>query len=240
MVATTTSPLAATNAVFARIARDIGQQIANGLIPEGAFLPKETELQEEFGASRQAVREALKVLGAKGMIIARKRAGTSVSPRTDWNLLDPDVLSWHAPRSLPDNVLRDLVGLRRVIEPFAVTLAAQNADAASLDKIGTALEEMRVGTVDRDLFYNADIAFHLSIFEASGNSLVQRLSTIIAPLLMKSFDLQKEAHEDLWQGYEAHAAVFDAIKSGDGLTASAAMDVLLDRSTTEVYRSKAK
>lgn len=233
------SPLDATSAVFARIARDIGQRIASGQIPEGAFLPKEVQLQDEFGASRQAVREALKVLGAKGMIIARKRAGTSVSPREDWNLLDPDVLSWHTPRSLPDKILHDLVSLRRVIEPFAVTVAVQNADAASLAKIGNALAEMREGTRDRDLFYKADIAFHLAIFEASGNSLVQRLSTIIAPLLMKSFDLQKEAHEDLWQGYEAHAAVFDAIKSGDSLAASAAMDVLLDRSTTEVYRSKA-
>ena len=79
-------------AVHARIAHEIGRRIAGGDIGEGELIPRETELQEEFSASRQAVREALKVLGAKGMIEARKRAGTFVRPRTSWHLLDPDVL----------------------------------------------------------------------------------------------------------------------------------------------------
>ena len=238
MDAATMSPLSATNAVFARIARDIGRRIASGQIPEGAVLPKEVALQEEFGVSRQAVREALKVLGEKGMITARKRAGTFVSARAGWNLLDPDVLSWHSAGSLPDTVLRDLVELRRAIEPLAVTLAAQRADDAALAKIGAALEGMRVGAGDQTQFYKADIAFHLSIFDASGNSLIRQLSTILAPLLRISFDLQMEAHENLLEGYEAHAAVFHAIEAGDGAAASAAMGCLLDRSVTEIYRSK--
>jgi DNA-binding FadR family transcriptional regulator len=232
------SLLSATTAVYARIARDIGQRIANGQILEGAFLPKEVELQVEFQASRQAVREALKVLGGKGMITARKRAGTSVSPRREWNLLDPDVLSWHAAGSLPDEVLRDLVELRRVIEPLAVTLTVQRADAKAKAKIKDALDEMREGTNDRNLFYKADIAFHMSIYEASDNCLVRQLSTIIAPLLQISFERQKEVHEPLEQGYEAHAAVFRAIEAGDSAAASEAMNHLLDRAITEIYRSK--
>ena len=238
MDAETTSPLSESNAVYARIAREIGQRIANGQIPEGAFLPKEIELQEEFQASRQAVREALKVLGARGMITARKRAGTSVSPREDWDLLNPDVLSWHSPGSLPAIVLRDLVELRRVIEPFAATLAAQRGDAKALAKIEAALADMREGTVDPNLFYKADIAFHLSIFEASDNCLVRQLSTILAPLLRISFDLQKEVHSPFLQGYEAHAAVFFAIQAGNGAAANAAMNRLLDQASTEVYRSR--
>lgn len=233
------SPLSETNAVYARIACAIGERIATGQIKEGALLPKEVALQAEFGASRQAVREALKVLGAKRMISARKRAGTSVSPRSDWDLLDADVLSWHTPGSLPDTVLRDLVELRRVIEPLAATLAARRADAKALAKIGAALDDMRRGVADRTMFFKADIAFHLSIFEASGNGLVRQLSAILAPLLRISFDLQMKVHEPLSQGYAAHAAVFHAIKSGDAVTASAAMNRLLDRASTELFRAKA-
>ena len=210
------SPLSETNAVYARIACAIGERIATGQIKEGALLPKEVALQAEFGASRQAVREALKVLGAKRMISARKRAGTSVSPRSDWDLLDADVLSWHTPGSLPDTVLRDLVELRRVIEPLAATLAARRADAKALAKIGAALDDMRRGVADRTMFFKADIAF-----------------------LRISFDLQMKVHEPLSQGYAAHAAVFHAIKSGDAVTASAAMNRLLDRASTELFRAKA-
>jgi DNA-binding FadR family transcriptional regulator len=77
------------------ILHELGRAIAGGQFAEGMLLPTESELQERFGASRQTVREAIKVLAAKGMVRARKRAGTSVQPRANWNLLDPDVLHWH-------------------------------------------------------------------------------------------------------------------------------------------------
>lgn len=239
MSANDASLRSATTAVYARIARDIGQKIANGQILEGAFLPKEIELQVEFQASRQAVREALKFLAGRGMITARKRAGTSVNPRKDWDLLDSCVLSWHAAVSIPDEVLRDLVELRRVIEPLAITLTIQRADPKALVKIKNALDEMRIGITDRNLFYKADIAFHMSIYEASNNSLVRQLSTTIAQLLRISFERQKEAHEPLEQGYQTHAAVFRAIEAGDSAVACDAMHQLLDRAVTEIYRSKA-
>lgn len=159
-------------ALHARIAHEIGRRIASGRIAEGELLPRESELQEEFAAGRQAVREALKVLGAKGMILARRRAGTFVRPRSSWNLLDPDVLAWHPPHALPERVLRDLVELRRLIEPSAAALAAERASSEDMERIEAALVRMREGLDEPQNFYRADIEFHMAIFAASGNSLV--------------------------------------------------------------------
>lgn len=222
-------------AIHARIAHEIGRRIASGRIAEGDLLPREAELQEEFSAGRQAVREALKVLGAKGMILARKRAGTFVRSRSAWNMLDPDVLAWHPPHALPERVLRDLVEMRRLIEPSAAALAAERATSAELERIEGALARMRKGLNKPREFYRADIDFHLAIFAASGNSLVDRMSTILGPLLEASFRVQRETNQSFGQGFEVHAAVFEAISKRDAQAAHAAMERLLERATTEVF-----
>ena len=61
--------------IHGRVAHDIGRKIVSGTIPEGANLPRESELSEQFSVSRQAIREALKVLAAKGLIVSRRDAG---------------------------------------------------------------------------------------------------------------------------------------------------------------------
>lgn len=222
-------------ATHARIAHEVGRRIASGEIPEGELIPREIELQTEFSASRQVVREALKVLGAKGMIVARKRAGTTVRPRSDWNLLDPDVLAWHPPNALPESVLRDLTEIRRLIEPSAAAFAAERAEPEAIDQIGAALARMKAGIQDPELFYNADIDFHLAIFAASGNSLVDRMSTILRPLLEASFRLQRKTNMSFNQGFNVHAEVFRAIQDRDAPRARLTMERLLDRAVSEVF-----
>ncbi len=225
-------------ALHARIAHEIGRRIASGRIAEGDLLPREAELQEEFSAGRQAVREALKVLGAKGMIHARKRAGTFVRSRSAWNMLDPDVLAWHPPHALPEGVLRDLVEMRRLIEPSAAALAAERATPEEIARIEAALTRMRDGLDEPQHFYRADIDFHLAIFAASGNSLVDRISTILGPLLEASFRLQREQNQSFDQGFDVHAAVYEAIAARDADAARSAMERLLDRAITEVFATE--
>ncbi|MDH8367474.1 GntR family transcriptional regulator, partial [Klebsiella pneumoniae] len=60
----------------------------------GTILPGEIELGEQFGVSRTAVREAVKTLTAKGMVLQRPRIGTRVMPQSNWNFLDQELLTW--------------------------------------------------------------------------------------------------------------------------------------------------
>ncbi|MGL6006491.1 FadR/GntR family transcriptional regulator, partial [Aeromonas sobria] len=69
------------------LAEKLGQQILAGEYQAGSILPGEMDLAEQFGVSRTAVREAVKMLAAKGMLLPRPRIGTRVMPQSQWNFL---------------------------------------------------------------------------------------------------------------------------------------------------------
>ena len=213
--------------MHARLAHEIGRRIVSSGYAEGANLPRESELAEEFAVSRQAVREALKVLAAKGLLASRRRTGTSVLPRLSWNLLDPDVLAWHSPDSIRKEFYDDLIELRGVIEPAAAAMAARRVDMERLGRIEAALDGMRANVDDPPLFLEADTEFHAALLAASGNSLFDRLSTIIAPVLEMSFKLQAQEPARFKIAIEQHAAVYDAIARGDPETAREKMELIV-------------
>ena len=132
-------------------------------------MPREAELAMQFCVSRQAVREALKVLAAKGLVQSRRRTGTRILPRASWNLLDPDVLAWHPPANFGPRLLADLGELRRLIEPAAAEFAATRGDRAVVAAIGAfwtlkgihteqAKLNLRVGTI-LGLVFSVLVAF---------------------------------------------------------------------------------
>jgi DNA-binding FadR family transcriptional regulator len=217
--------LYSSTALHGQVAHHIGRQIVSGEIAPGAYLPREAELSEQFSVSRQAVREGLKVLAAKGLVKSRRRAGTSVTPRVTWNLLDPDVLAWHANAELMPEFKRDLFELRWLVEPEAAALSATRADVAGVARIGAALEAMRETKGDPVAFQASVIEFHLAVFAASGNSLIERLSVILGPLMARSFRMLPPTFpmEDYESGIATLSPVYDAIRAGDPVAARAAM-----------------
>ena len=77
-----------------RVIQDLGQAILSGEFAPGSTLPGQEECCARLGVSRTVLREALRVLAAKGLVDARPKAGTFVLPRENWNFLDPDILEW--------------------------------------------------------------------------------------------------------------------------------------------------
>src|SRR5829696_6445731 len=116
---------------------EIGRRIVSGELQPGDLLP-EGELIAELDISRTVLREAIKVLGAKGLVEAKPRVGTKVSARNHWRLMDPDILAWQSEAGLDEPFLRNLAEVRYVIEPAAARLAAQRATEEEIDIIGEA------------------------------------------------------------------------------------------------------
>lgn len=83
----------ARRGVHGQTVETLARRVLSGEIAEGATLDM-AALQSELDVSLTALRESLKVLAAKGMVDARQKRGTFVRPRSDWNLLDADVLRW--------------------------------------------------------------------------------------------------------------------------------------------------
>jgi DNA-binding FadR family transcriptional regulator len=229
-------PLQSSKHRHGQVAHEIGRRIVSGKIGEGDLLPKEMELSAEFGVGRQAVREAIKVLAAKGLVSSRRRAGTSVMPKRAWNLLDPDVLAWHAPVEDNWDFLTDLVELRRLLEPAAAALAASRGDTRRIGRIGEALDEMRRSADDVEKFFAADAQFHVAVFAACGNTVIERLSAIIGPVLEASFRLVGGTDPVFGYSIGQHEAVFDAIRSGDPGRARVAMDTIMTVASKELVK----
>lgn len=163
-----------------RVVHTLGARIASGDPAPGEPLPTEEELVGELGVGRSALREAMKVLGGKGLVESRTRAGTRVRPRDAWHLLDPDVLGWRYQNSPALADLEDLAGLRVALEPGAARLAAERASPDGVRAIGDALAAMRSCAGDPEAFIEADLAFHAAVFEASGNALLVHLHQMMA------------------------------------------------------------
>ena len=81
-------------------------------------------MRSRFAVSRTALREAYSVLAAKGLILPRPKIGTRVRPKADWNMLDPEVLTWHLEAVPNEEFISELYTLRHMIEPEAAALAA--------------------------------------------------------------------------------------------------------------------
>jgi DNA-binding FadR family transcriptional regulator len=214
-----------------QVAHKIGRRIVSGELAEGEILPREAELSQQFSISRQAVREALKVLAAKGLVNSRRRAGTSVTPRADWHLLDPDVIAWHPPADRVPCFLNDLIEMRRLIEPAAAEFAARRGSKAEVARIAGALGAMAAALDDPDAFRLADVEFHLAVFAASRNALIDRMSQVIAPLLDASLRVQQEAGGSLVEALAEHQAIYDAVAAGDAVRARQAMELVIAKAS---------
>jgi DNA-binding FadR family transcriptional regulator len=210
-----------------RLIEALGEAIVSGRFRPGEALPREPELMATFGASRTSVREALKVLAAKGLVETRQKVGTRVRPADLWNLFDADVLAWHHRQGLSEAILRDLIELRQVIEPAAARFAAGRATIADLREIERAFLAMERGAADLEAYERAGVAFHLAVFAASHNALLRRFAHIVADFLELSFHVQQAAlnEEDnrIEDDIAGHRAVFDAINRCDGNAAAEAM-----------------
>src|SRR6188472_713985 len=152
------------------LVHDIGTRILRGELRPGDPIPTETGTAGVLDVSRTVLREAIKVLVAKGLVISRPKTGTHVRDRAYWNLMDPDVLAWRLETDPGDGFFVDVFELRRLIEPAAAALAAERAIAEEIAELETAFAEMEAN-VDRnpDEYIAADLRFHELILTACHN-----------------------------------------------------------------------
>jgi DNA-binding FadR family transcriptional regulator len=178
--------------IHGRIADDLGIAILSGRHAPGELLPTEVEASERLGVSRTAYREAIRILAAKGLVESRPKAGTRVTERHHWRLLDTDVLSWIFNSEPSESFIQGLFELREIVEPQAAALAAKRRSSDQLAAMGHALEEMDKYGLATPEGRAADQTFHEEILKATANEpLVTLTSTIGAAIQWTTFFKQR-------------------------------------------------
>jgi GntR family galactonate operon transcriptional repressor len=206
----------------------IGRWILGGVYAPDDLLPREDDLAEELGVSRTSVREAVKVLSAKGLLQARRRVGVRVRSRDDWNLLDPQVLSWHPDVGRDEALITSLIEARRIIEPAAAALAAKRATAADLARIEQAYLAMeRNVRTNLEACCEADLRFHAGLVAASHNVVLKGLTGTIEAALRATFAITSQLMTAQSRALAVHRSVFECVRMRDSVGARAATIELL-------------
>jgi DNA-binding FadR family transcriptional regulator len=233
--AAATRPLpAATKNAHGHTVDRIGGAIVAGRYAVGGTLPAEPLLCDEFGVSRTVVREAVKSLAAKGLLVAGPKVGTRVLPSDNWNWFDPDVVAWQTQAGLTREFLRDLQELRRVVEPAAVRMAAERATAEDIAGIEAAYEGMRHAVEEGGDYVTHDLRFHQGLLRACHNRMVQQMSKALAALLRTSFEISTSRKDGPRLSLPLHRAVLDAVIARNPAKAEKAILVLIDGARDDI------
>jgi DNA-binding FadR family transcriptional regulator len=209
------------------VVETIARAILRGDFAATGHLPPEPQLCESLQISRSALREAVKVLGGKGLVSPRPHIGTAIRPRDEWNMLDPELLAWSIEEKPDPKVVLGLIEARQVIEPAAARLAAERATAADLAVMERAFLGMSAAREANDFSaYNAaDKDFHTAMLGASHNFAFRQLATIIGAALASSFQITAR---ELGHALPVHGEVLERIRMRDPDGASGAMHRLLE------------
>lgn len=224
--------------IHGSVAHQLAVMIIGGEVKPGQALPNEEVLSAQLDVSRTAYREAMRILIAKGLVTSRPKVGTIVSPRASWNLLDPDVLSWHLEVAPSATFITSLFELRKIIEPASSALAAQNRTDADIDALRTHLATMHEADSGSPDAPEADLAFHDRLIRASGNESLGALSSVIGSTLRWTVRLKLDAHPQVYRdSLPLHVQVFEAVEQQAPEAASRLMSKLVDDALSETLQA---
>ncbi len=204
-----------------QLVHELGRAIFRGEYKVGDKLPSEAELGEKYDLSRNATREAVKMLTAKGLISSRPRKGIRVVEQNKWNLFDSDVLGWILIGKPDLYMLRQFLQLRQPVEAQAAYLAAQFAKPENLLQIETALENMHSAEAinDSEATHHADVNFHKAVLNATQNPFFIQLENFIEIALKVNLRYTNRIKPVTEAEYQAHADLYQAIKQGESAKA---------------------
>ncbi len=155
------------------VINEIGHAIVTGQFPIGSVLASDAVMMEQYGVSRTVLREALKTLEAKGLVEARPKVGTRISPRSRWNFFDPQVLAWHFDAPPDPAFYESLFRARAALEAPMIALAAGGRTAEHVRLLKYWCHQMETSGDSIEQFGLACLEVH-SVIAESGHDVLLR------------------------------------------------------------------
>lgn len=211
-----------------QVVDDLGKAIVSGSFAVGEILPGDVDLLQRFKVSRTVLRESMKTLAAKGLVVPRARVGTKVTEKIHWNMFDSEVLTWHFDSGVDRQFLLHLYDIRLAFEPFAAGLVAERAEAAEVEELRLLAAQMAAKGHTTDSLALADLRFHMAIADISHNPFMRTLGSLIEAALVGMFRLSTPPSQSGFSDIsDTHMQIVDAISAGDVQAARAAMEFVI-------------
>ncbi|MFF0768294.1 FadR/GntR family transcriptional regulator [Nonomuraea wenchangensis] len=201
---------------YERVVEQIEEAVESGALTPGERLPSERELMVQFSVGRSTVREALRVLQARGLVRSRPGDpnGAEVLP------FSPVVLkkSMTTLARVSELSLGELVQFRMVLDAAAVLLAARLRTEEHLAEMAAAVDDMKAA--DAAAFGAADAAFHDAVARAGGNKLIQVCTDVVRAVMVGLVEDRLARAPDrealMRRSVAHHEDVIAALRAGDG------------------------
>jgi len=208
---------------YEQIVTQIQTAIRDGQFARGARLPTERELSETFGVSRSVVREAVKVLGAMGLVVSRQGSGLYVRNETIQTVSRAFILSVSPDAESVDRLFE----FRQGLESDAARLAAGRRSSDHLDELRAVVElgDTAVEPQDWPLFGDADSRFHETIAGASGNPYLRVAIVTARDMQRDVVSLFADHPGSMREAVIHHRTIMDAIAAHDAEGAAARMGI---------------
>lgn len=209
------------------IAHHIQGLLHQGKLRPGDSLPTQRQLAQQYGTSVSAVREAISILSAAGMVDARPGRGTLILEAAEQL---PSVNLWLGAVTSEQEAL-DFLDTRQALEHYTIAQAARRANPSDQAELRRVLSQMKDAQGDPERFVQADLSLHFAIARATGNPvMVKLLHAIHTPI---SHVLRYVSHQLIAEGrfgelYVIHEALVGAILQRDAAGALAAFDTMMD------------
>lgn len=160
-----------------QVEAQLHEYIIKRAIRPGDAIPKEQELAEALGVSRNVVREALSRLRMLGLIDSRKRRGMI--------LTQPDVMKGLQrilhPSILDEGIRKQLFELRLVLEVGLGDLLFKRKTPEQMRKLEGIVERERKASTKIERI-RCEFDFHSTLYEMAGNDTLKRFQTILMPV----------------------------------------------------------
>lgn len=220
--------------LYQQVADDIESAILSGTYPHDSRLPSEQELANEYGVSRNVIREALKRLQERGLVSIKTGSGTYVSQPTTEPVSD----ALQRLLEYPNNSVSvaHFYEIRRMIEPEVAKLAAERASEEGVVSIREAYDLMVKNRDNRPAWTQADLGFHIAVAEATRNPLIKSILKPLNKPLMKVIEAGMAEPSGVEAGLNAHLKIMNAIQDHDLARAEQAMLEHLEDSEQRVSK----
>lgn len=211
----------------------VQNKIIIGEWKKGMKIYTEPILAKETGVGRPAVREAISILCALGVLVKRQGDGTYVANKSS----DPFFNKLVSVALFDEYDVIELLELRLILEPSCTKKFAYNHSEESIEKLSQSLETMKnnQSSLINEKFAEADLDFHFIIGVGTNNSLVSKIMNILR-LMLKSYQDYSNKIIGPKTGVIEHEQILEAIKAHDGELASLLMKRHLERTEDDIRK----
>jgi GntR family transcriptional regulator, transcriptional repressor for pyruvate dehydrogenase complex len=189
------------------VAERLTDEISSRMLKPGDLLPPERELVVAFGVGRSSVREALRMLESRGLIESNGAGTFSVA-----RLSNPLNRSLNLLLETEETDVAELFEVRRLLEGECAALAAARRTRAHLDRMADAVDAMEAGLDLEPKFIDADLRFHMTVAEASGNRVATHLMHAIRDLLQRALSSVYHVPGSPERAIGMHRLILEAIR----------------------------